>query len=400
MAQPAQMPPRFLAVDFYCGAGGTTRGLLDAGGYVVAGIDNDPECRKTYRYNNPNENLDRLAPLFLEYDMFTATNEYPKGQQHIIRSQLDHLIERYRESTPEVPLLFAICAPCQSFTKFVQRNLTEARSEARHRDSSLLLQTVSLIDKFQPELIMSENVVGVRHGPNSKMWTQFQETLETMGYRVNCDTVCASNFGIAQYRRRSILLAIKDADEAPSIPTVNPIANPETVNSIIGDLPPLRPGESVETTPNHRCNHLTDINQERLLAVPPGGSNKNFPPRLMLECHRRLADGDNPGFGDVYTRMVPDQPAPTITTRFNSVSNGRFGHYDAAQSRGLSLHEGALLQSFRGDYVFYGNSTGTIARMIGNAVPPKLAEFMAAHLHQTWSAGNGTTRVPEQQINS
>ena len=40
--------PKFLAVDFYCGAGGTTRGLLDAGGYVIAGIDKDAGCSRTY----------------------------------------------------------------------------------------------------------------------------------------------------------------------------------------------------------------------------------------------------------------------------------------------------------------------------------------------------------------
>ena len=50
--------PKFLAVDFYCGAGGTTRGLLDAGGYVIAGIDKDKGCRDTYLYNNGNTTLD------------------------------------------------------------------------------------------------------------------------------------------------------------------------------------------------------------------------------------------------------------------------------------------------------------------------------------------------------
>ena len=44
--------PEFLAVDFYCGAGGTTRGLLDAGGYVIAGIDKDAGCSRTYLHNN------------------------------------------------------------------------------------------------------------------------------------------------------------------------------------------------------------------------------------------------------------------------------------------------------------------------------------------------------------
>ena len=50
--------PKFFAVDFYCGAGGTTRGLLDAGGYVIAGIDKDSGCHDTFVLNNPNRKLD------------------------------------------------------------------------------------------------------------------------------------------------------------------------------------------------------------------------------------------------------------------------------------------------------------------------------------------------------
>ena len=41
------------ALDFFCGAGGLTRGLLDAGIEVVAGFDCDDYCRATYEYNNP-----------------------------------------------------------------------------------------------------------------------------------------------------------------------------------------------------------------------------------------------------------------------------------------------------------------------------------------------------------
>ena len=57
--------PKFLAVDFYCGAGSTTRGLLDAGGYVIAGIDKDERCHETYLHNNGNTTLDGDEPAFL-----------------------------------------------------------------------------------------------------------------------------------------------------------------------------------------------------------------------------------------------------------------------------------------------------------------------------------------------
>ena len=110
--------PKFLAVDFYCGAGGTTRGLLDVGGYVIAGIDKDDDCRLTYRDNNQNTMIDGAKPAFISLDMFPASDDYPGGQQQSILNELDALIAKYREQAPSIPLLFAICAPCQSFTKF------------------------------------------------------------------------------------------------------------------------------------------------------------------------------------------------------------------------------------------------------------------------------------------
>ncbi len=84
--------PQFLALDFYCGAGGTTRGLLDSKGYVIAGIDKDTVCRETYLHNNRNTTLDCAAPKFLALDMFPASEEYPGGQQEQVYDALRQLI--------------------------------------------------------------------------------------------------------------------------------------------------------------------------------------------------------------------------------------------------------------------------------------------------------------------
>ena len=59
----ARGSPKFLAVDFFCGAGGTTRGLIDAGGFVIAGIDKDIRCERTFSENNSKGGLP--AHLFL-----------------------------------------------------------------------------------------------------------------------------------------------------------------------------------------------------------------------------------------------------------------------------------------------------------------------------------------------
>lgn len=385
--------PRFLALDFYCGAGGTTRGLLDAGGYVIGGIDNDGSCERTYVSNNRNLTLDERQARFLSYDMFPATPEYPGGQQDQLMAELSQLVPHYREMADGAPLLFAICAPCQSFTKFVQRNLTDAREQSRIRDKSLLAQTLPFIDEFKPEMVMIENVVTMRRGASRQIWDEFLTQLrKERGYQADDGDVCASKFGVPQHRRRSIGLAVlrgADATVDPlKVPGADPDAPTRTVRDAISSLPPLGAGEDDADIPNHRCRNLSAINRRRLAFLAPGESNRKFADaeddELMLPCHRRLSANGTPGFGDVYTRMRPDHPAPTITTRFHSVSNGRFGHYDPDQVRAISLREGAALQSFPNDYEFHASGMDGAARMIGNAVPPQLASYMASHLASVW----------------
>ena len=383
--------PRFLAVDFYCGAGGTTRGLLDAGGYVIAGVDKDAACQDTYQRNNPNLTLDRRLPGFLDLDMFPASPDYPGGQQEQVIDELLRLIPRYRALAPDAPLLFTICAPCQAFTKFKQRNLTAERTSGREKDQHLLAQTLGLIEKFEPEMILSENVANIKRGKNVQFWQEFRDNLRSIGYRIGETEVCASNFGVPQRRHRSILMAVKsDNMEWPIlVPNRDSDAPVVSVQEAIGHLPSLEAGKTHPDIPNHTCRGLSDLNRQRLMSVRPGESNVRFSETpygdLTLACHRRMEGDGNRGFGDVYTRMAPDRPAPTITTRFHSISNGRFGHYDEKQVRGLTLREGAVLQSFLDGYYFYANGLDKAAVMIGNAVPPRVAKFMTDWLVNQWA---------------
>jgi hypothetical protein len=116
---------KFLAVDFFCGAGGTTRGLIDAGGYVMAGIDKDARCERTYVENNINGCVDHSPAQFLNYDIFPRSPEYPGGQQRALFGELDKIIRYYRRKAPGLPLLFAICAPCQPFTKLARKEMSD-----------------------------------------------------------------------------------------------------------------------------------------------------------------------------------------------------------------------------------------------------------------------------------
>lgn len=396
---PVEERPRFIAVDFFCGAGGTTRGLIDAGGYVLAGIDKDERCRRTYVDNNTNLTWDCNPPLFLAKDVFEQCEDHPAGEHHLIAQHLDRLIERARERFPDVPLLFAICAPCQPFTTLSSKEtMSEKRLEKRRRDSNLLHAASLFVRRFKPELIISENVAGIRDPRFGGIWSEFRDELHRLGYATGTDTVCVSKFGVAQRRKRSILLAgLRAARILPErfadllqgsliVPAEDRNAVALTVAEAIGHLPSLGAGEAHPQIPNHRTRSLSELNIKRIAAAPPGMANRYMTSTahgdLSLGCHRRVEErSGSRGFNDVYTRMRPDGPAPTITTRCHSISNGRFGHYDTSQHRGISLREAAALQSFRDDYVFYPTQQiEPIARMIGNAVPPRLAKFFADYL--------------------
>ena len=107
---------------------------------------------------------------------------------------------------------------------------------------------------------------------------------------------------------------------------------------------------------------------ERIEATPAdGGDRRDWPEGLVLGCHKPAGIG----FSDVYGRMWWDRVAPTLTSRCNSLSNGRFGHPE--QHRAISLREAAALQSFPDGYEFVGTKN-RIARWIGNAVPVSFAE--------------------------
>ena len=143
----------------FCGAGGTTRG--DAHGYVIAGLDKQESCRKTYVADNGNETGDRGYPDFLAFDLFPATEDHPTGQQSKAFSQLYGLISEHRARFPEVPLLFAICAPCQPFTRLGKAKSSEGRVAERLRDRELLAHACRFVDRYVPDMVLSENVSGI-----------------------------------------------------------------------------------------------------------------------------------------------------------------------------------------------------------------------------------------------
>jgi DNA (cytosine-5)-methyltransferase 1 len=239
--------------------------------------------------------------------------------------------------------------------------------------------------------------------------------LERVGYATGSKVVCCSRFGVPQFRKRSILMAVRRDCVRPErfadifehqllVPEADPNAVTVSVAEAIGHLPPLGAGETHPSVPNHKTRALSEINFKRLASARPGGSNAYMEETkhgdLTLRCHRRLNHRLNERcFSDVYTRMHPDRPSPTITTKCHSISNRRFGHYNVNQVRAISLREAAILQSFPEDYVFFSDGeVEPAARMSGNAVPPKLAGFFAGYLvNSLATAGRRSLRLSSRR---
>ena len=337
-------PIKLKAVDFFSGAGGLTYGLTKAGIDVIAGIDNDPTCRRTFEYNNP-------PAIFLEKDIAKSS---PRALQQDLR------IERFDDS-----LVFAGCAPCQFWS------LIQTSRERSRKSKDLIWEFKKFVGYFMPGFVVMENVPGISYKKNSPVGN-FIDALEGLGYKVAHDVIDMALYGIPQKRQRFTLLASRVAD----IELPKPKGKTRTVRNVLGTkngFPRINAGTRDKTGFMHSSAELSDKNLRRLsLTKKDGGDRKTWQNKkgLELPCYIR-----NPGsFYDTYGRMWWNKPAPTITTRFFSISNGRFAHPN--ENRGISLREGATLQTFPKKYRFIGDSQGAIAKMIGNAVPPKFAKIL------------------------
>ncbi len=344
--------------DFFCGCGGTSAGLQAAGMSIAFGLDCDAEASRTYRANFP-------GAAFLESDIRSV--------------DLDEVASL--AGAEGGPLLVSACAPCQPYSTFSARATRDPRR-------SLLLRLLPILDRLHPDYILIENVPGLRsHHAPAGTFNRFCKALRTLGFQVSSGVVDCQSYGVPQRRRRLILMASRHG--RISIPDATHGSGPgllalSTVGDWISDLPRIAAGEIHPTVPNHQASALTELNLRRIQATPKGGGRADWPPHLQLACH-----AEHEGHSDVYGRMRIDAPAPVLTTKCTSLSNGRFGH--PTQDRPISVREAACLQTFPRDYLFIGGIKST-TRQVGNAVPvllsQRLGEAFVAH-HRARGAEQG-----------
>ena len=342
-----------IAVDFFCGGGGMTRGLIDAGIEVLCGIDSNPACKQTYEENNRN--------IYLQKDICGFTPEA--------------LLEQFPQLANREDLLLVGCAPCQPFSILRREEYDENGNVIPHKSVNLLNEFGRFVEVLQPAHVLVENVPGLK-GKGAEVLTSFKQMLTETGYKIDDRVIYAKDYGVPQNRRRYVLIASKKFQPIIPLATHGEGLLPyKTVRQTIGGYPALKAGSEDLNVYNHKCANLKPILLERLKHTPHnGGSRIDWPENLVLKCHK-----DFHGHTDVYGRMSWDEPSPTLTVKCFSISNGRFGHPE--QDRAISLREAAALQTFPDDYVFEG-SMQEIGRQIGNAVPVLLAKIMGEYILQ------------------
>ena len=329
-------------VDLFCGVGGLTRGLLDAGLNVVAGFDIDSTCQFTYEHNNN-----------VEYHL--------RNIREVTGEEINDLYDG------NATRILVGCAPCQPFSqmRFKLRDANE-----RDEKYDLLLEFGRLIEETHPTVISMENVPQIRE---TDVYEQFLEILRRINYHIDARVVFCPDYGIPQTRRRFVLVASLLGPINIIAPTHN--RNDVHVNDFIEALPAIEAGEVDPNDPMHRAAALSEKNLQRIRASIPGGTWRDWPEDLRCECHKKESGQT---YSSVYGRMTWEQIGPTITTQFYNYGTGRYGHPE--QDRALSLREGALLQTFPPEYTFINPDANfvfsDIARHIGNAVPVRLGEII------------------------
>ncbi len=342
MKDKPSVSSKYTCIDSFCGAGGLGLGLKRAGFNILFSFDIDKTCIETIKTN-------------------TKYFNHPAEAADISNMLNGELLRKCNLKRGELFLL-AGGPPCQGFSIQRRGSDTDVRNE-------LVLKYGRLVDELYPMYFVMENVTGIAGKRGKTILQELIESVEKIGYKVHIDLLNAEDFGVPQRRKRYIIVGErKDLGEHYRYP--QPVGYHRTVRDAIGYLPaPPDNGEDHPDIPLHRRDNLSELNLRRIRAVKEGQGRDDLPEELLADCHK--IDSSVIGFRNVYGRMAWDDVAPTITARFDSFTRGKFGH--PVQDRTISLREGALLQSFPMDFSFAGNKVD-IARQIGNAVPPLLAE--------------------------
>jgi len=359
------------AIDLFCGAGGLSLGLADAGFNVVVGADNDPLAIETHRSN--------LGGLGYVGDLTDPT---------AFLRQLKTWGVRHID-------LVAGGVPCQPFSRAGRSKISSLvaagnRVATDHR-AGLWRSFVEIVRVLRPRAVLFENVPDLAEWDEGAILVGFCESLRSLGYAADPRILNAFDFGVPQHRARLFIVGVRTR-ESFGWPRPSP-KREVSVRSAIGDLPTAPPDQRRErlryTGPrtwlqkrlrrgvaardkNFVDDHITRgvrvDDAEAFALLKEGQTYNDLPTRLQ----RYRADI----FSDKYKRLSWRDLSRSITAH---IAKDGYWYIHPGQDRTLSVREAARLQTFPDWFRFAGEPSHRY-RQIGNAVPPLLAEAIGRRL--------------------
>lgn len=355
------MNKKFACIDLFSGAGGLSKGFLDAGYNVVLGVDFDDAALATFKANHGTSEVMKL-------DLFSHNN-------------IEKIVSFLEGKKIELDVLIG-GPPCQGFSVAGPRDMNDKRN-------LLYLAMVKLAKRLTPQAVVLENVPGMIQTNDGIGAKRIVDDFAKIGYNMVSKLLFAPDYGVPQIRKRVFFVGLKDSGTVYSFPEKTTTPDKYvTCEQAIGDLPSLQLqdgniiyGEEIQeyaTSPqtdyqkNMRknsklvYNHIGSIPIEKtkkmLSMIPEGKNYKALPDeyRCLYKYHEAL------------TRYHSKKPSLTINT-------GHRSHFHYKYDRIPTVRESARLQSFPDDFVFYGNKSQQY-KQVGNAVPPMLGYAVAKKL--------------------
>lgn len=352
-------------VELFAGAGGLSLGLIRVGIDIVLANEIDPVFSETYSINHRKTKIINGDIHGIDFVSEIAKLGFIPGQIGIVSGG----------------------PPCQGFSTVGSKNKKDPRN-------SLFYEFLRAVSEIQPEYVVFENVSGFKRLYNGEAFQILLEELGYLGYACQHGILDASDFGLPQIRKRTVVIGAKTKTSVNLLPRpTHSIDNDlfglqKKLNLIeaISDLPAIGSGGESDTYLTEPINDfqfslrngltkLTEHNasnyglkmQKILALIPPGGCVDDLPKELRPRDY----------FNNTYARLLPNHPSPTITRNFGTPSSSRCVH--PFQNRALSTREGARLQGFPDDYHFSGSKISKNLQ-IGNSVPPILGELIGKQL--------------------
>ncbi|MFU8771990.1 MAG: DNA cytosine methyltransferase [Anaerolineales bacterium] len=369
-------------VDLFCGCGGFTLGMMRAGYKCLAAIDFDPHAVDALRTN-----LKDVGHV-LQRDLTTCSPE--EIEQIIGTSTVDVIVGG---------------PPCQGFSTARQRDGSNHGDRLKEDSRRLLYKEFfKFIDHFKPKVFVMENVLGIKSAAGGKYFASVQSDARSIGYCVHGQVEKAWELGVPQKRRRQLIIGTRNDIPQYFMPQLEPAPRAirgTKLGHAIADLPELTSGSGSDEALydldlrdkaiSKRCE-LTKNYLEKVLEIHCAEKLTNHVARPHnerdLHDFNLLNEGENSAvamrehgvvfkfpynknsFKDRYTRQSRYDYCSTIVAHL-SKDGLMFVH--PTQLRSITPREAARIQSFP-DWFRFPKARTHSFRMIGNAVPPLVAE--------------------------